>query len=527
MKMYFEDRSLQPIWMAVTVLIWMLAIPAGWINASFGSQPSGNSSLQHGFPLNAPEALDTSEPHVATGSLVTTGPFVTTKPPVATKPLNPMSLTDQAETGLRRALAAMATRQWSGGWGNGWNISGQVVWGEFRPIPHYSLTAQPPATPGIARIYLRAAEVLNDDTYLHHARLAQQALLAVQSEAGGFTYDAAPSSGPARSGTFDDDVTTGSLDFLIRFWQFTGNEADRQAILRVGDFLLESQYPECGGWPQAYPPRPNHYNRFITFNDGVMSNVITSLLRLHDLFGDPRYIDAARRGGECIIRLQGSPGEDIWGAQHDPETLLPASARAFEPVAYTASESRGVIEILIELYLATGDERFLEPIPKALAWYDANRLANDNWARFYEPGTMRPIYGDRDGEVYYRLEDISLERQRGYSWEGDYYPYSAKEAYDRIMEIGRTAYLAERHQNRQEYSRDALSRDVNEVLNAQHPDGWWTENATNSRYRETLKEAGVAEDAWELVWSRTFVRNAGLLLDFIESESGSVYLKKR
>jgi hypothetical protein len=34
--------------------------------------------------------------------------------------------------------------------------------------------------------------------------------------------------------------------------------------------------------------------------------------------------------------------------------------------------------------------------------------------------TDKPIYGDRDGQVYYDLAKISEERRTGYSWQSDY-----------------------------------------------------------------------------------------------------------
>ena len=52
-------------------------------------------------------------------------------------------------------------------------------------------------------------------------------------------------------------------------------------------------------------------------------------------------------------------------------------------------------------------------------------LPSGKWARLYEEGTLRPIYGDRDGKVHYRLEEISEERRTGYSWESDYGASSA------------------------------------------------------------------------------------------------------
>jgi PelA/Pel-15E family pectate lyase len=40
------------------------------------------------------------------------------------------------------------------------------------------------------------------------------------------------------------------------------------------------------------------------------------------------------------------------------------------------------------------------------------------WARFYQIGTDRPIFGDRDKTIHDNVEELSQERRRGYSWYG-------------------------------------------------------------------------------------------------------------
>jgi pectinesterase len=51
------------------------------------------------------------------------------------------------------------------------------------------------------------------------------------------------------------------------------------------------------------------------------------------------------------------------------------------------------------------------------------------WARFYEIGTNRPFFCDRDGIKKYHLNDIGSERRNGYSWYGNWGAGVAK-AYD-------------------------------------------------------------------------------------------------
>jgi PelA/Pel-15E family pectate lyase len=43
------------------------------------------------------------------------------------------------------------------------------------------------------------------------------------------------------------------------------------------------------------------------------------------------------------------------------------------------------------------------------------------WARFYEIGTNRPIFSDRDGVAKHALAEIGYERRNGYNWL-DYWP---------------------------------------------------------------------------------------------------------
>ena len=40
------------------------------------------------------------------------------------------------------------------------------------------------------------------------------------------------------------------------------------------------------------------------------------------------------------------------------------------------------------------------------------------WARFYEIGTNRPIFADRDGVARHDLAEIGYERRNGYAWHG-------------------------------------------------------------------------------------------------------------
>lgn len=38
------------------------------------------------------------------------------------------------------------------------------------------------------------------------------------------------------------------------------------------------------------------------------------------------------------------------------------------------------------------------------------------WSRYYEIGSNKPIFGDRDRSIHFEVAEISSERRNGYSW---------------------------------------------------------------------------------------------------------------
>jgi hypothetical protein len=408
---------------------------------------------------------------------------------------------------LHRSLNAMLDRRSdAGGWVMAWSEDGSIYWGEHRQRDRTFVTVQPAATPEIGRVFLRAARVLGDQHYLEAALQARDALLSIQTERGGFPLEDTPANPGGLYSTFDDDTTTGAVRFLLDCWKETGNPEDLENVKRVGEFILGSQY-ESGGWPQRVPFEPTSFRRCITFNDFNMSNIVSTCLLLYRELDDVRYYDAALRAGDCIIRIQGGPGERIWAQQYDPDSLEPAWARRFEPPGYASSESVAVCDTLIELYLRTDEERFLEPLPDAFDWYDTHRGPDGLWSRLTEPGTGRPVYGRPDKAVpLYEVEHAA----KSYGWRGDWYPYQAKKAYDRIREVGSKEYVAERDRSDVAPSRELAA----DIITAMSAGGEWVE-PPDTRMKDALLKMGVPEEKWGKVHSRLFCENANTLLDFL------------
>jgi pectinesterase len=294
------------------------------------------------------------------------------------------------------------------------------------------------------------------------ARGIATTVLSYQSPEGGWPTDV-DSSQPqtakflalkpsSRAPTIDDGSTTRELRFLARMVTATKDPVMRAAFERGFDYLLAAQY-ENGGWPQYFPLRKGYYSH-ITFNDNAMVDVLT-LFRDTAASGAPfTFVDEARRvraaeavekGIACILRTQVKQDGRLtaWAAQHDEITLAPAWARKFEPPSLVSAESVNIVKFLMAIPDPSAE--VIAAIEGAVDWLESVKLtgvredhppdatlahkhdrvlvadpaAPPVWARFYELGTHRPVYGGRDGIVRYDLAEVEPERRGGYAWHND------------------------------------------------------------------------------------------------------------
>ena len=87
--------------------------------------------------------------------------------------------------------------------------------------------------------------------------------------------------------------------------------------------------------------------------------------------------------------------------------MEPVWDRKFEPPAITGHESQSAMDVLLLLYEKTGKKKYLEPIPRALAYLKKSRLPNGKLSRFYELRTNKPLYFYRQGKRYFLTYDDS------------------------------------------------------------------------------------------------------------------------
>ena len=282
-------------------------------------------------------------------------------------------------------------------------------------------------------------------------------IVAWQRPSGGWTkggvYARAPE--PAddhhddwSAGTFDNDSTIYELRFLALAIHAADHEprtaAWRDSFARGLAYIFAAQYPN-GGWPQIYP-LAGGYHDAITYNDDAMLHILELLRDTADRRNEYAFVSAGlateasarlARGIQCILatQLKDATGRPtVWGQQHDALTLQPCAARNFEPVSECSSESAGLVQFLMSVPHPSPE--IIAAVDGATAWFPAHALhgvvwdreaatgsglvpkagAPDLWARFYEFGTGRPIFSERDRMVHYTVTELTAERRKGYGW---------------------------------------------------------------------------------------------------------------
>ncbi|MCA9062868.1 MAG: pectic acid lyase [Planctomycetaceae bacterium] len=141
--------------------------------------------------------------------------------------------------------------------------------------------------------------------------------------------------------------------------------------------------------------RIKEYWNYYTLNDGLAGTVCETLWQAWETYHDQRYRDAVIRLGDFLILAQLPEPQPAWAQQYNYE-MQPMWARKFEPAAVTGLESQDAIATLLTISEKTGEDRFLKPIPAALEWMKRSELPDGRLARFYELQTNRPLYMVRD-----------------------------------------------------------------------------------------------------------------------------------
>jgi hypothetical protein len=165
--------------------------------------------------------------------------------------------------------------------------------------------------------------------------------------------------------------------------------------------------------------------------------------------------------GDFLILAQLPEPHPAWAQQYNHE-LQPIWARKFEPPAIAGRESEDAIETLLYLSEVTGEKRFLEPVPRAIAWLKRSQLPDGQIARFYELNTNRPLYFVKDTyELTY--DDANLPT---------HYGFKSRSKVDKLEERFKVLESAGQPMPSRR-SLKSLKKDAEEILVQQDAAGRW------------------------------------------------------
>ena len=262
--------------------------------------------------------------------------------------------------------------------------------------------------------------------------------------------------------TFDNSTTYPHIEYLAKVYTITKIGKYKEACQKGIEFCLSAQYPN-GGWPQYFPLELKKYSKHITYNDGAYIGVMKLLDKIVRKDPDFLFINndlhkkvevSYQKGISCILNTQVMDNGRLtaWCQQHDEVTLLPTWARAFEPPSICNAESASIVLFLMNI--DNPDSRVIASIQHAVKWFNDSKILNTKvvtisgttekskyktittdkvvvtdstakpiWTRYYELGTDRPLFSDRNSKYLYSLAEVSRERRTGYGR----YTYSPQE----------------------------------------------------------------------------------------------------
>lgn len=337
-----------------------------------------------------------------------------------------------------------------GGYVYFYSLDLQQRWGEGVASKN-QVWVQPPGTPTVGMAFVAAYQATGNALYLKAATAAAEALVYGQMQSGGWTncvdFDsrgervALYRNGNGRgrnTSSLDDGQTQSAIRLLMqvdRELKFQHAKIHAAASFALQS-LLNAQFAN-GGFPQvwngdtvdrrqkvvkaSYPDydwksegRIKNYWDMYTLNDNVTGFVADTLIEAHQTYKDDRYLQALSRLGDFLVIAQMPEPQPAWAQQYNYD-MQPIWARKFEPPGVSGDESQEVIQTLMKITAATGDQKYLEPIPQAIVYLQRSLLEDGQLARYYELKTNKPLYMERDGKSY-RLTHDDSNLPKHYGW---------------------------------------------------------------------------------------------------------------
>ncbi len=352
------------------------------------------------------------------------------------------SLTDSPlgeplETMVRTHLRMVMDSQTHGGWAytrtwpSGMNFlsTGVVV-----PYSQRYFCNSKDQTSAYAAILLATAyDVLADHRYLAAAKKTADAYLQFQAPRGWWPYSAvhhpeqrrlAPLGHP-RQAPLEDHVQAYPIVLMQIMHRLTGDAKYWQAAEKGVELILHTQNPN-GSWPHRYDlaldrglGARSKYHQGGCINDNATSDQMRVMLLAYRQTGEPKYLASVLKAADWLVEAFIDKRVKGWAPQYDRNNV-PVEGRHFEPAAVSLSEGmKSPVSCLVLAWRLTGDDRYLAPVRKWIAWMWQHRVfLNEEktqwgWFTHYDIKTGKPIRMWQR-EIHF-LTDPAEAKDRGYT----------------------------------------------------------------------------------------------------------------
>lgn len=457
-----------------------------------------------------------------------------------------------------------------------YRYSGDFTLSEAEGIPGPdTIWIQPPGTPAVGDAALEAYEATGDKACLNAAVEAARALSRTQLESGGWDYSGhfdadkrnrilyrrsatgerlqrnrIPESEAGwhiwrqrenkdtNSSTLDDDVTQSATRLLLRVdHALGGKDAEiHESAESAVKALIAAQYPN-GAWSASfdtYPSKPAPADRFpvkpasypadwpriwpkdftgcYVLNDNLHATALRTLYLAYALHENAEALAAAKKAGDFLLLAQMPEPQPAWAQQYDAD-MKPVWSRAFEPSSVCGRESQAVMWVLLRLASATGDKKYLEPVPRAVKYLRGSLLPDGKIARFYELQTNKPLYFERGkGGKGFLLTHDGSNASSNYGWTWDSELDAIEDAHSKISRGEKPVFPPT---EKEKWNLPPDDKEVQEILSGLNADGAWVEKDGD---RGTIRDAEGRKQSPPsgVLHSDTFVQNVRALAAWLK-----------
>jgi len=441
------------------------------------------------------------------------------------------------------------------------------------------------ATQAVGKVYLDMYHLEPNPLYLAMARGAADAIVAAQDQLTGAWWERAmftpqgtgmqpDPNNPYHQCYYADGYVLSIIQFLVQMFDeeiHEGNQTNARkyhdAIERCLENMRDNRVPG-GSWNKRSLAIPGSYGFGSVLNDASTVNNIRALWLATTAFGEsgefamPWAENLSLDVLDWLMSVQGrggAPYQAGWADQYSEAVSqfpliygpsrytgiggynqgwsignapgFPAWGRAFEPPAMSVRSTMEVLDLLFDMWLATGNDTYLAPFPAAIAWFERDGMRasavnpfdgayyNNAWYLYYELGTNVPIMGLNDGGPF-AATPYTYDLNAGrccYGWFG-FYVNSTVQKYEEAasLNFSRDAVRAlwDSRQSDGPYSGDAAGLEQTAVqwVSALNADGYWAVNRTQYTIHDPAPYIVQVIRVVELVYG------AGLLMQFLRSK---------